>query len=76
MNSIFVILDSNQNEIKRRPHFVNTVEEDQDPKLYIEPPKSWLEQFAFIEPIIEPFESIILSVQRNHHLYKNKDFKE
>ena len=57
MNSKFVILDSNQNEVKRQSHFVN-VEEEQYPKLYIEPPKSWLEQIGFLEPIIEPFESI------------------
>ena len=59
MNSKFLIVDSNQNEIKGKPHFVNV---EEDPELYIELLESdlELEQYGFIEPIIEhePFASI------------------
>merc|ERR1712062_641482 len=59
MNSKFLIVDSNQNEVKRKPHFVKV---EEDPELYIELLESdlELEQYGFIEPIIEhePFASI------------------
>ena len=56
MNSKFLIVDSNQNEIKGKPHFVNV---EEDPELYIELLESdlELEQYGFIEPY-EPFASI------------------